>query len=82
MSEFFDPNEDDAGAELRGTVISGGGSLEQTMTSKPSFGRDSQPNAAAQTISFSDLGSNPQILTLGLVVLGVYLFRSSAQTQY
>lgn len=79
MSEFFDPNEDDFGAELRGTTISGGGSLDQSMTSRPSYGMDSQPNAAAQTISFTDLSSNPQILTLGLIAAGIYFFRSSAR---
>lgn len=81
MAEFFDPNEDDFGAELRGTIISGGGSLEQSMSVMPSQGAWTDPHAAVQSVGsgLSEIMGNNQVLALVVVVAAVYLFRSRSR---
>lgn len=77
MAEFYDPNEDDFGAELRGTVISGGGSQDHAMSVFPSS-MDFDPNAAAQSVGsgLSEIMSNNQVLTVLLLLGAVYVFRA------
>lgn len=78
MAEFYDPNEDDFGADLRGTVISGGGSLEHSMSVMPSTGMWSDPYAASQAVGsgLSEIMGNNQVIALVVVLAAVYLFRA------